>query len=174
MEKRTGSNRTARSIVWRCPWAMQPARKRKQCLADMLNPDQQHVRNNNNALTHYFSLKLSSLSLSSFFFLWFHPSASDTVVSYPEEDLLSLYSSSPDCSDTCRHFANYITRFIYETFWNFIGTLTMLHIHRLTYIGLITKWLRILSLGGNGKIRNHLVANPIDRLRMFVHLYVDA
>ena len=28
-------------------------------------------------------------------------------------------------------------------------------------IGLATKWLRILSLGGNGKIRNHLVANPI-------------
>ena len=31
------------------------------------------------------------------------------------------------------------------------------------YIGLATKWLRILSLGGNDKIRNHLVASPIVR-----------
>ena len=30
------------------------------------------------------------------------------------------------------------------------------------YIGLATKWLRILSLGGTDKIRNHLVANPIE------------
>ena len=29
------------------------------------------------------------------------------------------------------------------------------------FIGLTTKWLRILSLGGNDKIRNHLAANPI-------------
>ena len=28
-------------------------------------------------------------------------------------------------------------------------------------LGLATKWLRILSLGGIDKIRNHLVANPI-------------
>ena len=30
-------------------------------------------------------------------------------------------------------------------------------------IGLATKWLRILSLGGIDKIRNHLVANSIER-----------
>ena len=29
------------------------------------------------------------------------------------------------------------------------------------YIGLATKWLRIVSLGGIDKIRNHLLANPI-------------
>ena len=29
------------------------------------------------------------------------------------------------------------------------------------YIGLATNWLRIFSLGGIDKIRNHLVANPI-------------
>ena len=35
-------------------------------------------------------------------------------------------------------------------------------INRLEYCtGLATKWLRILSLGGIDKIRNHLVANPI-------------
>ena len=28
-------------------------------------------------------------------------------------------------------------------------------------IGLATKWLRILSLGGIDKMRDHLVANPI-------------
>ena len=28
-------------------------------------------------------------------------------------------------------------------------------------IGLATKWLRILSLGGNYKVRNRLVAKPI-------------
>ena len=31
---------------------------------------------------------------------------------------------------------------------------------RVRYIGLATKWLRILSLGGIDKIRNHLVAKP--------------
>ena len=31
-------------------------------------------------------------------------------------------------------------------------------------IGLATKWLRVLSLGGNDKTRNHLVANPIATL----------
>ena len=30
-------------------------------------------------------------------------------------------------------------------------------------IGLATKWLRILSLGGIDKIRNHLVTNPYSR-----------
>ena len=34
-------------------------------------------------------------------------------------------------------------------------------------IGLATKWLRILPLGGNDKIRNHLVANPIDRTTFY-------
>ena len=46
---------------------------------------------------------------------------------------------------------------------------------RLT-IGLATKWLRILSLGGIDKSRNHLVANPIfDYMILpestFVYLY---
>ena len=34
-------------------------------------------------------------------------------------------------------------------------------VRRCDNIGLATKWLRILSLGGIAKIRNHLVANPI-------------
>ena len=34
-------------------------------------------------------------------------------------------------------------------------------------IGLATKWLRILPLDGNDKIRNHLVANPIDRTTFY-------
>ena len=34
-------------------------------------------------------------------------------------------------------------------------------------IGLVTKWLRILSLNGNDKIRNHLVANPIVKKSSF-------
>ena len=34
-------------------------------------------------------------------------------------------------------------------------------IYILEYIGLTTKWLRILSIPSNDKIRNHLVANPI-------------
>ena len=29
------------------------------------------------------------------------------------------------------------------------------------YIGLATKWLRILSIPSNDKIRNHLIANPV-------------
>ena len=33
------------------------------------------------------------------------------------------------------------------------------------YIGLATKWLRILSLGGIDKVRNHLVAKPIIQYR---------
>ena len=34
-------------------------------------------------------------------------------------------------------------------------------------IGLATKWLRILPLDDNDKIRNHLVANPIDRTTFY-------
>ena len=34
-------------------------------------------------------------------------------------------------------------------------------------IGLATKWLRILSISPNGKIRNHLVANPTETLKCF-------
>lgn len=77
-----GSDRRARSIVWRCPWALLPARKRKQCLPDTLNPvPTQHVRNDNNALAHYFAVKPSLLSISSFlsfFFLSSSPCALDT------------------------------------------------------------------------------------------------
>ena len=35
-------------------------------------------------------------------------------------------------------------------------------------IGLATKWLRILSLGGNGNIRNDLVASPFFSIMVFV------
>ena len=35
--------------------------------------------------------------------------------------------------------------------------------HLTLTIGLATKWLRIFLLGGNDKIRNHLVANQIDK-----------
>ena len=38
-------------------------------------------------------------------------------------------------------------------------------------IGLATKWLRILSLGGMDKTRNHLVVNPILSSRQFLLSY---
>ena len=36
------------------------------------------------------------------------------------------------------------------------------HVERIKHIGLATKWLQVLSLPPNDKIRNHFVANPID------------
>ena len=34
------------------------------------------------------------------------------------------------------------------------------HVERIKHIGLATKWLQVLSLPPNDKIRNHLVVNP--------------
>ena len=45
--------------------------------------------------------------------------------------------------------------------------------YSLTTIGLATKWSRILSLGGIDKIRNHLVANPVQySSRLIIERYV--
>ena len=61
-----------------------------------------------------------------------------------------------------------------DTFWSFSSNLSnniasslsfssfdIVSILNWGYVELATKWLQILSLSGNDKIRNHLVANPI-------------
>ena len=56
----------------------------------------------------------------------------------------------------------------------FITQYIRLYIKLYEYIGLATKWLRILPLGGIDKIRSHLVVNPVqlecNYIRMFKYI----
>ena len=68
----------------------------------------------------------------------------DALQIYVFRVIYSIPADFPFVQRTCR------------SFWN-----NCLCTNLSGYIGLATKWLRILSIGGIDKIRNHLVAKPI-------------